>query len=168
MSIQLTKRQRMAELQMNSPHAGASRWFSQISLLIVLVAQLDRASASEAEGCRFDPYRGYLKVDVALTPTKFHGQICSPGLGIAEIFRSRYSSRLFGLSPTYPVDENVVRKNRSWAALSSLARGQKLESLAHQSDICHWNAPGSMAFDGDVISRPACRSWIPLARKIDP
>ena len=28
----------------------------------VLVAQLDRASASEAEGCRFEPRRGYLKI----------------------------------------------------------------------------------------------------------
>ena len=28
----------------------------------VRVAQLDRASASEAEGCRFEPRRGYLSV----------------------------------------------------------------------------------------------------------
>ena len=60
----------MAELQMISPHAGASCWYSQINLLTVLVAQLDRASASEAEGCRFDPYRGYLKLMSLLTPGK--------------------------------------------------------------------------------------------------
>ena len=36
------------------------RWHSFLRFSLALVAQLDRASASEAEGCWFDSSRGHL------------------------------------------------------------------------------------------------------------
>ena len=50
------------------------------------VAQLDRASASGAEGCRFEPYRAYQPVNNLA------------GLALPTISRGQTGDKLFGLS----------------------------------------------------------------------